>query len=178
MSTDPADFITVLQRYGAGLLSVPEFQQFINRVIVSDAPVLIRGSGDELAAEFSFAAEASMYLDMVTASGSPDHSEQESRRLATSLAALGSQIPPDSAGLLAHFARWAPETIRRTRAYLQGSESRASFETFVSRRPWPDRHKTVIKQLTNDALAAFAHGLDQDDYRMVGAAITELAPRE
>jgi hypothetical protein len=167
-----------MARYGAGDLSVRELRRFINDLLVKNAPLITRDSEGNISARFSLAAESAMYLDMVTSSAPLEHDEHESRRLARSLAALASQIEPAAAVLLAHFARLSEDTVRRIRAYLAGIDTRAAFERFVSRRPWPDRHKVVVKQLPRDALGTLADGLETNDYRVVAASIANFPLHE
>jgi len=166
-----ATFLFQLRKFAEGHTSVEDFQRLIDHVLVSEAPVISAASDGTWEAEFSFAAEASMYLDMVNDPRSPEYSEAEARRLAGALAALGSQIPPDVAGLLAHFARWAPETVSRIRAHLGGEHTRAAFETFISRRPWPEPHRAAVMRLQRQELTDFADGLATDDYVRVASVI-------
>jgi hypothetical protein len=171
-------FVFQLRKYAAGDTSIADFQRFIDHVLVTEGPVITRDDAGALAAEFSIAVEAAMYLDMVNDPDSPGHDADEARRLARSLANLASQIQGDSVGLLAHFARWSQETVERTRSYISGAQSRAAFETFVSRRPWPDTHKATVKHLPPARLIAFINGLENDDFALVASAIGGDMARE
>jgi hypothetical protein len=170
----PFDIFTAARRYSAGEMSREEFEKIVNQTLVSDGPVVGRDSAGELVAHFPFALDAAMYLDMVTDRDSPEFNESESRRLAGSLAKLAALTDSETASLMAHFARWKLKTIQRCRSFLSGAESRASFETFVSRRPWPDSHKAAVKQLDRTRLEQFAAGLEHDDWSAVGVALAGL----
>jgi hypothetical protein len=163
-------FIFQLRKYAAGDTSMADFQRLIDYV-VTEGPSISRDQDGELSAEFPIAVESAMYLDMVNDPDSPGFDPEEARHLANSLANLASQVPSETAGLLAPFARWSRKTTERIRAHLSGAHSRNAFEDFISRRPWPDSHKAAIKQLPRERLTMFAEGLERDDFGLVASAI-------
>jgi hypothetical protein len=119
--------------------------------------------------------DAVLYLEMVTDGDDPNFNESEARRLAASLAAIPRQIrDPKLAQSLANFARWGDETVERIGGYLEGKITRAAFETFLSRRPWPDTSKAAVQSLKNDKLESFAKGLAEDNYALVARSLYNL----
>jgi hypothetical protein len=167
MTIDRSDLIQHLRDFTAGVTPLAAFNAWLTEVI-SVGPSITHDDGGELRASFPFALDCAMYLDMVADPDSPEHDEREARRLAGALCAIVDQVDDSESQMgLAHLARWSDITANRIRQFLAGAQSRAAFERFLSRRPWPDELIVAVKALPRSRLVALADGLDHNDFQSV-----------